>query len=153
MMATRLAIKKALAIKNEIANKFIILAADTVVSHQALILGKPNSKNHAIEMLTQLSGKNHQVITGIAVRHKDKIHSGISETNVYFRKITAEEINHYWDTGECHDKAGAYAIQGKGAMFVERIEGSYSGVVGLPVFECINLLSLLGWRYLSNNSG
>ena len=153
MMATRLAIKKAVSVKNEIANNFIILAADTVVSQQALIFGKPTSKNHAIEILTQLSGKEHQVFTGIAVRHKDKIHSSISETNIYFRKITTEEINYYWDTGECLDKAGAYAIQGKGAMFVERIDGSYSGAVGLPIFECINLLALLGWKYFSKSSG
>jgi septum formation protein len=153
MMAMRLAIKKAVSVKNEIANDFIILAADTVVSQQDLIFGKPTSKNLAIEMLTQLSGKKHQVFTGIAVRHKGKIHSSISETNVYFKKITTEEINYYWDTGECHDKAGGYAIQGKGAMFIERIDGSYSGVVGLPVFECINLLTLLGWKYFSKNSG
>ena len=65
--------------------------------------------------------------------------------------MTIEEINDYYDSGEGLDKAGAYAIQGRGAMFIERIEGSYSGVVGLPIFESINLLALLGWKYLSNN--
>jgi len=79
------------------------------------------------------------------------MHSELSKTNVYFRKITIEEINDYYDSGECHDKAGAYAIQGKGAMFIERIEGSYSGVVGLPIFESINLLASVGWKYLSKN--
>ena len=151
VMATRLALKKIVAVNDKVANNFIILAADTVVSQQSMIFGKPASKDHAIEILTQLSGKKHQVFTGIAVRYKNKVHSGLSKTDVYFRNMTIEEINDYYDSGEGLDKAGAYAIQGRGAMFIERIEGSYSGVVGLPIFESINLLALLGWKCLSNN--
>ena len=151
VMAVRLAFKKIAAVDDKVADNFIILAADTIVSQQSTIFGKPTSKDHAVEILTQLSGKRHQVYTGIALRYKNKMHSELSKTNVYFRKITIEEIKDYYDSGECHDKAGAYAIQGKGAMFIERIEGSYSGVVGLPIFESINLLASVGWKYLSKN--
>ena len=91
-------------------------------------------------MLSLLSGREHRVLTGVALLHAGRLDSALSATSVLFRPITDAEMRHYWDTGEPRDKAGGYAIQGLAAAFVERIEGSYSGVVGLPLFETARLL-------------
>ena len=126
----------------------VVLAADTTVVVEGEILGKPENSEHAQRMLRQLSGKNHQVLTGIAVakRIKDEITiaSRVVVTDVSFAAISNQQIAQYIKTGEPMDKAGAYAIQGKAALFVERIEGSYSNVVGLPLAETGKLLQDFG---------
>ena len=95
-------------------------------------------------MLTRLSGRAHEVMTGVAVATADAVRSAVSTTTVRFRDIGPDEARRYWHSGEPRDKAGAYAIQGRGGLFVEAIEGSYSGVVGLPVFETAALLQKAG---------
>jgi septum formation protein len=121
-----------------------VLAADTSVVCHDRILGKPGDMHEAVQMLTQLSGRRHQVMTAIAIATRQKIQLKLATTDVHFRALSPAEMTAYWQTGECHDKAGAYAIQGKGAMFISRIEGSYSNVVGLPLFETMQLLSAVG---------
>jgi septum formation protein len=111
----------------------IVLAADTTVLCQNLILGKPANADSARHMLHLLSGRTHKVITGICLRHAGRETVAHEETQVWFSQLTAEEIDEYVASGEPMDKAGAYAIQGIASRFVERIEGSYSNVVGLPV--------------------
>jgi septum formation protein len=95
-------------------------------------------------MLRQLSGRTHEVLTAIALRTADGIHSRISRSEVTFRRIAAAEARAYWETGEPCDKAGAYAIQGRAAIFIADLRGSYSGVMGLPLFETADLLSQAG---------
>ena len=97
-----------------------------------------------LAMLAALSGRGHRVVTGVALGGADGTRTALSETDVYFREISRDEALAYWQSGEPCDKAGAYAIQGLGGAFVERIEGSYSGVVGLPVFETVALLNEAG---------
>ena len=110
-----------------------IVAADTVVTLDGDILGKPRDTNDARAMLRLLSGREHAVKTGLAVFHKDRVHLHVETTRVYFRKLSDLEIDRYVATGEPMDKAGAYGIQGKGATLVSKIEGSYDNVVGLPL--------------------
>jgi len=116
-----------------------VLAADTVVVIDGEVLGKPTHREHAESMLARLSGRVHEVLTAVAVMHRTE-GVRISATQVEFRPIDPVEAAAYWATGEPLDKAGAYAIQGRGAVFVARLEGSYSGVVGLPLFEVAQLL-------------
>jgi septum formation protein len=108
------------------------------------VLGKPESEGEAVEMLTSLSGRAHKVLTGVALDYAGEITSITSVTEVRFREIRHDEASAYWQSGEPRDKAGAYAVQGIGGIFVEYISGSYSGVVGLPVFETAELLSKAG---------
>jgi septum formation protein len=142
----------------------IVLSGDTVVIVDGDLLGKPIDKNDAVEMLLRLSGNTHQVITSVTVKGnivkdmvKDmpgetiSIDSVLVETNVQFRVLTVDECVSYWNTGEPVDKAGAYGIQGLGAVFVERIEGSYSNVVGLPLSETAQLLSMFGIECLTGH--
>jgi septum formation protein len=117
-----------------------LLAADTTVAVDGRILGKPVSAEAAADMLRSLSGRTHQVYTAVALAWNDRIEMAISESNVTVRKLSDEEVVRYAGTGEPMDKAGAYAVQGRAAIFIERIEGSYSGVMGLPLFETANLL-------------
>ncbi len=117
-----------------------VLAADTIVVLEKEILGKPKSKSDAIQMLTKLSGKTHQVMTAIAVASHDKMMSDVVITDVTFKAINMNEIENYWLTGEPLDKAGSYAIQGIAGSFVTKINGSYFAVVGLPLFETKQLL-------------
>ena len=112
------------------------------------ILGKPPSAAAAERMLRALSGRTHQVYTAVALAWNSRIDMALSESNVTMRKLSAAEIAHYVSTGEPLDKAGAYAVQGRAAIFIERIEGSYSGVMGLPLFETANLLSEAGLALL-----
>lgn len=121
-----------------------VLAADTVVSIGGRILGKPQGRADAMDMLTRLSGRTHVVYSGVALRVEGRVHEALSTTRVTFRRIRADEIDAYWNTGEPADKAGAYGIQSIGALFVRRIHGSYSGVVGLPLFETARLLARCG---------
>jgi len=120
-----------------------VLGADTIVIVEGEILGKPVDKDDAIEMLRQLSGCTHEVYSAIALVQNDEVKTSISKSSVSFREITESEMNAYWESGEPKDKAGAYGMQGYGALFVESLEGSYSGVMGRPLFE---LGELLGGR-------
>ena len=112
------------------------------------VFGKPLDQADALEMLRHLSGRTHQVNTGVAVLDGGDTHVALSSTDVRFREISPDEALAYWQSGEPADKAGAYAIQGLGGVFVEGIAGSYSGVVGLPVFETVSLLEKAGIRVL-----
>ena len=127
----------------------IVLAADTTVVLEGQILGKPESEVQARSMLQQLSGSRHQVLTGIALASQMagrlKIESQVVSTEVLFATLSEQQIEAYIHTGEPMDKAGAYGIQGKAALFVERIEGSYSNVVGLPLAETGKLLERFGF--------
>jgi septum formation protein len=122
----------------------VVLGADTVVVLSDRILGKPVDARDAIEMLLALSGCAHKVYTGVALKSPAGTRSVVSATDVRFREIGQDEARLYWQSGEPCDKAGAYAIQGLGGQFIESIDGSYSGVVGLPVFETVELLRSAG---------
>ena len=125
-----------------------VLAADTTVVLESAILGKPRDRKDAIEMLVRLGGRQHQVLSGVALWNRGALETVLNESRVRFRGIGPEEAGAYWDSGEPQDKAGAYGIQGLGAVFVESLEGSYSGVMGLPLFETATLLSKAGVRVL-----
>ncbi|MCO4813044.1 MAG: septum formation inhibitor Maf [Gammaproteobacteria bacterium] len=141
-MVLRLAVAKAEAAAPGPGH--LSLGADTAVVVDGRILGKPADEADCLTMLAALSGRGHRVVTGVALGSADFTRTVLSETKVYFRKISRDEALAYWQSGEPRDKAGAYAIQGLGGAFVERIEGSYSGVVGLPVFETVALLNEAG---------
>ena len=141
-MVVRLASAKAAAIGQ--AEEQIIIGADTAVVLGDEIFGKPVDADDALRMLSRLSGQTHQVITGVAVVSAGDMKTVHSVTDVRFREISTDEARHYWQSGEPEDKAGAYAIQGRGGVFVEAIMGSYTGVVGLPVFETARLLREAG---------
>ena len=118
-----------------------VLAADTSVVLDGRILGKPADRERAERMLRQLSGRTHEVLTAVALRTATGLRSRMSRSEVTFRRIAAAEARAYWETGEPCDKAGAYAIQGRAAIFIAELRGSYSGVMGLPLFETAELLS------------
>lgn len=121
-----------------------VLAADTVVALGGQIYAKPAGEDDCVRMLAALSGRSHEVITAIAVHDGRKVTTDASVSRVTFRAITGPESRRYWQSGEPAGKAGGYAIQGLGAIFVERLEGSYSGVMGLPLFETARLLAGAG---------
>ena len=121
-----------------------VLAADTTVVVDQEILGKPESEADAAAMLGKLSGREHLVHTGFALRTGASVHVGISSTRVSFAVLTPAQIHAYWASGEPLGKAGAYAIQGLGAVFVSKIAGSYTGVMGLPLFETAEMLRAHG---------
>ena len=121
-----------------------VLAADTAVVLDGRILGKPQDKTDAATMLLELSGRTHQVLTAVAVRSAAGNEVKISESLVAFRSVDAAEAAAYWNTGEPRDKAGGYAIQGYAAVFIADLKGSYSGVMGLPLFETAALLKAAG---------
>ncbi len=121
-----------------------VLAADTTVELDGRLLGKPRDAADALVMLADLSGRSHRVLTGVALRHESELLSALSATEVRFRKTTDAERQAYCATGEPLDKAGAYGIQGCGAVFVEWISGSFSAVVGLPLAETVELLMSVG---------
>ncbi|MGH8750340.1 MAG: Maf family protein [Burkholderiales bacterium] len=127
---------------------FPVLAADTTVALGEKIIGKPDNSEHAARMLHELSGNTHRVITAVAVLREDKLELRLSVTAVRFRALEAQEIQRYAATGEPLDKAGGYAIQGLAAAFVAEINGSYSGVMGLPLFETAELLRQFGYHTL-----
>lgn len=121
-----------------------LLAADTVVVLGATIFGKPRNEEDCLHMLGQLSGRVHEVMTAVALHHESRTRTLVSVSRVTFRAIDEAERRAYWATGEPADKAGGYAVQGLGAVFIERIEGSYSGVMGLPLYETARLLRAVG---------
>jgi septum formation protein len=136
----RLARLKAQAAIPYFAADDIIIAADTSVTVDGLILGKPSSRVDAFSMWSLLSGRTHQVMTGVAVARRGLISSTVVITEVTFLELTKAQMQAYWDSGEPIGKAGGYAIQGLGAAFIPRIDGSYSNVVGLPLVETMALL-------------
>jgi septum formation protein len=122
----------------------VVLAADTAGACHGKPLVKPADEEDAIDMLLAMSGKAHTVSTAISVCCGERVETGVVSTEVFFREISEREARRYWATGEPADKAGSYAIQGFGAVFVERIEGSYSNVVGLPLYETAAMLERFG---------
>jgi len=121
-----------------------VLAADTTVVLDGVIYGKPRDRAHALEMLAHLSGRTHEVLTAVALAAARGIELRMNVSSVKFRVLTIEECAAYWETGEPRDKAGAYAIQGFAAVFIESLIGSYSGVMGLPLYETAELLRSAG---------
>jgi septum formation protein len=121
-----------------------VLAADTTVALECHIFGKPADRAEAAEMLAALSGRRHEVLTAVALKYGDHFDAALSRSEVEFKRLSAEEIRQYLATGEGDDKAGAYAIQGRAARFVVELRGSYSGVMGLPLYETAELLERLG---------
>jgi septum formation protein len=121
-----------------------VLAADTAVVLDGNILGKPKDQQDAQAMLGQLSGRTHEVLTAVALRTAQGLSSKVSRNEVTFRRIAVAEARDYWETGEAGDKAGAYAIQGYAAVFIADLRGSYSGVMGLPLYETAELLGHAG---------
>ena len=117
-----------------------VLGADTEVVLDGEILGKPENPAHGREMLRRLAGRTHEVLSGICVRDRDREHTALCTSRVGMRPLTEAEIAQYWETGEPQGKAGAYAIQGRAAAFIANLEGSYSGVMGLPLHELDNIL-------------
>lgn len=126
----------------------LVLAADTIVVCQGRILGKPHSPREAREMLKLLSGRDHQVMTGYTLRRGDKILTHTEVSHIHFRPLLPEEIRAYVETGEPMDKAGAYGIQGKAALFVSRLEGDYYNVMGLPLCALTQSLRDFGVKIL-----
>ena len=124
--------------------EFAVLTADTTVADGTAILGKPESEADAVDMLERLSGRTHQVLTAVSVYWQGVRHDVVQTSEVHFKTLTAEEIAAYVASGEPMDKAGAYGIQGLGGIFVEHLQGSFTGVMGLPVYETAQLLKSLG---------
>jgi septum formation protein len=124
-----------------------VLAADTAVVLDGEVLGKPETEAQAAAMLARLSGRSHRVLTGVALRYAAGVETRLSESEVRFRATTAAERQAYCRTGEPFDKAGGYGIQGHAAVFVEELKGSYSGVVGLPLYETAALLARCGFGF------
>jgi septum formation protein len=123
-----------------------MLAADTEVVVDGDILGKPDDAAHAAAMLGRLSGRTHEVLTAVALRWEQEMRIELSTSQVELRMLTASEIDEYIATGEPFDKAGAYAIQGRAAGFIRHLTGSYSGVMGLPLYETTGLLGAIGYH-------
>lgn len=128
-----------------------VLAADTTVVVDGQILGKPADVNEAVRMMKLLSGRTHQVLTSVAVRHHDETWQLTQRSDVAFAPLSEEVIRAYCATAEPYDKAGGYAVQGMAAVFIQDIAGSYSGIMGLPLFETVQLLRQAGLRILGSN--
>ena len=144
--AERLSREKASAVVDRDSN-VVAIGADTIVLIDKKILGKPANTVDAGSMLSLLSGREHTVVTAVAVARGKKIASGVEEVAVKFRKLSDDEIDAYIATGEPMDKAGAYGIQGFGATIVERIDGDFFAVMGLPLVRLVSLLADVGVRY------
>ena len=142
----RMALEKATAGLQLARPGACVLGADTAVVTGETILGKPHDREDAVQMLQMLSGQTHRVLSGVAVTDGTRVQAALSITEVTFGVISPAAASAYWDTGEPVDKAGGYAIQGRGVVFVQHMTGSYSGVVGLPLFETAELLRHFGYR-------
>ena len=145
-----LARQKALEVSAEAASDDVVVAADTVVAIDGVVLGKPRDKAHAAEMLSALSGREHTVYTGVAVKRGKTLLVEHEATHVRFRPLTEREIDLYIQTGEPMDKAGSYGIQGYGALLVEGIRGDYFNVVGLPICRLGRMLAQVGEDVLAH---
>ncbi|WP_020190462.1 Maf family protein [Pseudomonas putida] len=149
----RLARAKAAAGLARVDGPAVVLGADTAVVLDGRILGKPENREDALAMLADLSGREHQVLTAVALDDGQRVHSFCVTSTVRFRAISTDEAQRYWASGEPSDKAGGYAIQGLGAVFVSGLSGSYSAVVGLPLCETADLLGQFGiacWQSLAH---
>jgi septum formation protein len=124
-----------------------VLGADTAVVLDGIIYGKPQGRDEALAMLARLSGRVHEVLTAVALADARGVALAVNVSAVRFRSLSEQECRDYWDSGEPHDKAGGYAIQGLAAAFIESLHGSYSGVMGLPLFETAQLLRAAGVPY------
>jgi len=146
----RLAESKARVVLERVSSpRALVLGADTAVAIDGQMLGKPGDEREGLEMLARLSGRTHEVYCAVALVDAGGVRSALSVSQVCLRRIAPAEAARYWASGEPHDKAGAYAIQGLGAVFVQTLQGSYSGVMGLPLFETALLLEQAGvpvWR-------
>jgi septum formation protein len=144
----RLAVLKAETLWQKLAapERQPVLGADTAVVLDDEILGKPRDEQDCLRMLSLLSARTHHVFTAVALQASEGCQSRVNVSEVTFRKLADEEIRSYWRSGEPADKAGAYAVQGRAALFIERIAGSYSGIMGLPLFETGQLLAAIGAR-------
>jgi septum formation protein len=144
----RVARAKALAGWNRLEQRNLpraaVLAADTTVGLDGRIVGKPVDRREAAQMLAELSGTRHQVLTAVAVKQEAQFECVVQSSDVEFKPLSTDEIRQYVATGECDDKAGAYAIQGRAAQFVVELRGSFSGVMGLPLYETAQLLERMG---------
>lgn len=148
----RLAIEKARAGFNRQETEQPVLGSDTIVVVDQQILGKPKGKADGLAMLSALSAKEHQVMTAVAMVDAQQELCLLNTSRVCFRALSPAEIEVYWNTGEPVDKAGGYGIQGLAAQFIQRLDGSYSGVMGLPLFETAQLLNKFGMMLLSKQS-
>jgi septum formation protein len=144
----RLAVLKAETLWEQLgaAQRQPVLGADTAVVLEGEILGKPRDEQDCLQMLGKLSARTHRVYTAVALRKVSGCEAKVNVSEVTFRKLATDEIRRYWRTGEPADKAGGYAVQGRAALFIERIAGSYSGIMGLPLFETGELLAAIGAR-------
>lgn len=133
------------AVEQRELRPYPVLAADTTVTLDGQIIGKPDNNEHAAKILRLLSGREHQVLTAVAVVFDERLEMCLSTTTIVFDTLNEERIHRYLLTGEAHDKAGAYGIQGHAGAFVKHIEGSYTGVIGLPLYETVELLKLFGY--------
>ena len=141
----RMARSKAAHICSDLA----VLGADTIVLVDGEVLGKPLDRGQAISFLNTLSGREHEVVTAVVISLRRRIEIAVVATKVHFRNLKSGEASRYWDTGEPFDKAGGYGLRGVGGIFVEKVIGSYSAVIGLPLVETEGLLSSFGvdtWR-------
>ncbi len=143
----RMAREKAAAIARQ--RPEIVIAADTAVVADGRILGKPADEADFVAMMRRLSGRTHRVLSGVAVQRGPRVETRLSASTVRFRPLGDDEIHRYWRSGEPADKAGGYGIQGLAAVFVESIGGSYSGIMGLPLFETAELLAAFDVPVLS----
>ncbi|MBV9345998.1 MAG: septum formation inhibitor Maf [Gammaproteobacteria bacterium] len=125
-----------------------VLGADTLVLIDGLILGKPADAAAGVAMLRRLGGRSHEVLTAVALSVRGESDVRLSVSTVRMRALSEAECRAYWDSGEPHDKAGGYAVQGRGAVFIESIQGSYSGIMGLPLYETAQLLGAAGLAVL-----
>lgn len=145
----RLAVEKSRAVSQRHGSDRLVLGADTTIEFDGEIIGKPHDLQECRSILGRLSGGCHSVITGVALTNGHRVVTSVCHTQIFFRAISGAEIDAYWRAGEPVGKAGSYAIQGMGALFVSRLEGSYSNVVGLPVYESATLFEQLGVPILS----
>lgn len=144
----RVSRRKAEAVARE--QEDVVIAADTIVVCDGQILGKPKSTEHAVQMLTMLSGRAHQVMTGLTVVRGNAVVNCTEVTDIWFRKLSRKEIEDYVATGEPMDKAGAYGIQGGAALFVQRLEGDYYNVMGLPVCRLWQMLGQIAPEWMED---
>jgi septum formation protein len=147
----RMARQKALTVR-ERGETLPVLAADTTVVLDNTLFGKPRDRDDGLAMLGRLSGRTHEVLTAVALANSRDVTLRLSVSTVRFRGLSPEECAAYWETGEPRDKAGGYAVQGAAAVFIESLSGSYSGVMGLPLFETGELLRAAGVPYWANLS-
>lgn len=148
----RLAIEKATAGWQRSEQRLPVLGSDTVVVLDDRVMGKPLNREDGVGMLQSLSGREHQVVTALAIVNNEQTQVRVVSTRVQFKELSTELCQRYWETGEPADKAGGYGIQGLGAVFVTRISGSYSSVVGLPLTETAELLDMFKvpfWRHVA----